>query len=90
MTSILYYSIVIFTMDWEKIVRETSVKTDSKIILLVLDGLGGLPMEGETELEAAHTPNLDRLAAESVCGLADPVFMGIRGIQSVCGWQPTR
>jgi 2,3-bisphosphoglycerate-independent phosphoglycerate mutase len=40
-------------MDWEKIARETSVKTDSKIILLVLDGLGGLPMQGETELEAA-------------------------------------
>jgi 2,3-bisphosphoglycerate-independent phosphoglycerate mutase len=74
----LTYSIVIFTMDWEKIARETSVKTDSKIILLVLDGLGGLPMKrGETELEAAHTPNLDRLATESVCGLADPVFMGI-------------
>jgi 2,3-bisphosphoglycerate-independent phosphoglycerate mutase len=64
-------------MDWEKIAREISIKTDSKIILLVLDGMGGLPMQGKTELEAAHTPNLDRLAAESVCGLADPIFMGI-------------
>ncbi len=64
-------------MDWEKIARETSTKTASKIILLVLDGLGGLPIQGKTELEAAHRPNLDRLAAKSVCGLADPVFMGI-------------
>ncbi|KKM74766.1 hypothetical protein LCGC14_1397010, partial [marine sediment metagenome] len=64
-------------MDWEKIVREISTKTASKIILLVLDGLGGLPIQGKTELEAAHTPNLDSLAAKSVCGLADPVFMGI-------------
>ena len=77
MTSILYYFIVVLTMDWENIARETSAKTASKIILLVLDGLGGLPVQGETELEAAHTPNLDSLATKSVCGLADPVFMGI-------------
>jgi 2,3-bisphosphoglycerate-independent phosphoglycerate mutase len=64
-------------MDWEDIARELSIKTPSKIILLVLDGLGGLPIQGKTELEAAHKPNLDRLAAESVCGLTDPVFMGI-------------
>jgi 2,3-bisphosphoglycerate-independent phosphoglycerate mutase len=64
-------------MDWEKIARDISTKTASKIILLVLDGLGGLPFQGKTELEAAHTPNLDRLAAKSVCGLTDPIFMGI-------------
>jgi len=64
-------------MDWEKIVPEISIKTASKIILLVLDGLGGVPIQGKTELEAAHTPNLDRLATKSVCGLTDPVFMGI-------------
>ncbi len=77
LTSILYYFIVVLTMDWEKIVPEISIKTASKIILLVLDGLGGVPIQGKTELEAAHTPNLDRLATKSVCGLTDPVFMGI-------------
>jgi len=52
---------------------------DTKIVFLIMDGVGGLPMEvgGPTELEAAHTPNLDRLAAEGLCGLHDPVAPGI-------------
>lgn len=51
----------------------------TKLVLLVLDGLGGLPREpgGPTELEAAHTPNLDRLAAEGQTGLSQPVGLGI-------------
>jgi len=57
------------------------VKRDAttKIIFLVMDGLGGLPIEpgGPTELEAARTPNMDALACESVCGLMDPVAPGI-------------
>src|SRR5574342_610620 len=52
---------------------------DTKIVLFVLDGLGGLTRKGEsqTELEAARTPNLDRLAGEGNLGLADPVAPGI-------------
>ena len=59
--------------------RELSVKTDSKIVLLILDGLGGLPLDpsGETELEAAETPNLDALAARSDLGLSRPVAAGV-------------
>ena len=59
--------------------RELSVSTDSKILLLVLDGLGGLPMDpfGRTELEAADTPNLDALAARSDLGLSRPVAAGV-------------
>lgn len=55
------------------------VKNDSKIIFLIMDGLGGLPMgeRNQTELEAAKTPNLDALAAKSVCGLLDPVGYGV-------------
>ena len=61
------------------LVRELSVSTDSRIILLVLDGLGGLPMDpfGRTELEAANTPNLDSLAARSDLGLSRPVAAGV-------------
>jgi 2,3-bisphosphoglycerate-independent phosphoglycerate mutase len=54
------------------------VKNDTKIVFLIMDGLGGLPMGGrETELEAANTPNLDALARKSVCGLLDPIGYGI-------------
>jgi 2,3-bisphosphoglycerate-independent phosphoglycerate mutase len=51
----------------------------TKIVLLVMDGLGGLPRPGDdkTELEAAHTPNLDRLAQEGCLGQHYPVDIGI-------------
>jgi 2,3-bisphosphoglycerate-independent phosphoglycerate mutase len=51
----------------------------TKIVMLILDGLGGLPLElgGKTELETARTPNLDSLAAQSILGLSVPVGPGI-------------
>jgi len=64
-------------MNWEDIAKELAVQTDSKIVLLVIDGLGGLPVQGRTELETAQTNNLDRLVMRGCCGLSDPVFMGI-------------
>jgi 2,3-bisphosphoglycerate-independent phosphoglycerate mutase len=64
-------------MDWETLAKELTISTPSKIILLVIDGLGDLPVEGQTALEKAHTPNLDRLAYKGTCGLTDPVFRGI-------------
>ena len=53
--------------------------TESKIVLLVIDGLGGLPLDssGPTELEAAKTPNLDRLAVEGATGQIVPILPGI-------------
>ena len=64
-------------MNWEDLAKELSVETETKIVLLVLDGLGGLPRDAKTELETARTPNLDRLASKGACGLTDPVFRGI-------------
>lgn len=64
-------------MEWEKFAKELTVETNSKILLLVLDGLGDLPVQGKTALEAARTPHLDALVSKGVCGLTDPVFMGI-------------
>jgi len=59
--------------------RALSQEAETKIVLFVMDGLGGLPRPetGRTELEAAYTPHLDRLAKESVCGLTVPVAPGV-------------
>ncbi len=61
----------------EEVVQSLVVQTESKMVLTVIDGVGGLPVRGKTELEAAKTPNLDRLASRSICGLIDPVSYGI-------------
>ncbi len=53
-------------------------KTLSKIVLLVLDGIGGIPFkDGKTEIEFANTPNLDKVAGSGVCGMIDAVGSGI-------------
>jgi 2,3-bisphosphoglycerate-independent phosphoglycerate mutase len=66
-------------MDIHDLTRQLFVKNDSKIVMYVADGLGGLPREpgGLTELESASTPNLDRLARDGVLGLSIPVAPGI-------------
>jgi 2,3-bisphosphoglycerate-independent phosphoglycerate mutase len=69
----------------------------SKIVLLVIDGLGGLPHPetGKTELESARRPNLNRIARESLCGLIDPVSPGITpgsapGHLAIFGYDPVQ
>lgn len=61
------------------LMRRLTQSGKSKIVLFVMDGLGGLPVEpgGPTELEAAHTPHLDQLAAEGICGLSQPIAPGV-------------
>ena len=61
----------------QNLIKKLINKNDKKIIFCVLDGLGGLPKDGKTELEAASTPNMDRLADISSCGLHLPVARGI-------------
>lgn len=79
------------------VVRGLSKKTESKIVLVVLDGVGGLPLEqgGETELGSAKTPNLDKLAADSQMGLVELVGAGITpgsgpGHLSLFGYDPLK
>ena len=80
-----------------EVIKELAQKNDKKIVLLVMDGLGGLPREkgGKTELETANTPNLDALAGESECGLHVPIGFGITpgsapGHLALFGYEPTQ
>ncbi len=58
--------------------KDLIIKNNSKIIFLIMDGLGGLPLPGgdKTELEMAKTPNLDRYVKEGIAGLLDPIYPG--------------
>ncbi len=66
-------------MEFHDLTRKLQRENDTKIVMLVSDGIGGLPLEpgGETELETANTPNLDALATRGTLGLSTPVLPGI-------------
>lgn len=66
-------------MDMQELIQSLKTKNNSKIVMLVADGLGGLPVQpgGPTELEAAKTPNLDKLAKQGVSGSMVPIKLGI-------------
>lgn len=61
------------------ILDKLTIESKSKIVFLIMDGLGGLQANGKTgtELEEARIPNMDQLAKDSVCGLLDPILPGV-------------
>ena len=78
-------------------IGQISRQSPSKIVLLVIDGLGGLPRAetGKTELESASTPNLDHLASRGICGMVDTVSRGVTpgsapGHLALFGYDPLR
>jgi 2,3-bisphosphoglycerate-independent phosphoglycerate mutase len=63
----------------EHLLKEILIAGKSKIVFIIMDGLGGIqvPGKGGTELQVARTPNLDQLAEVSSCGLLEPIGPGI-------------
>jgi 2,3-bisphosphoglycerate-independent phosphoglycerate mutase len=77
------------------LINEMAVDNGSKIILLVMDGLGGIPLQpgGKSELEAANTPNMDALTKRAALGLSEVVAPGFSpgsgpGHMSLFGYDP--
>jgi 2,3-bisphosphoglycerate-independent phosphoglycerate mutase len=80
-----------------KFINKLIKPSKTKIAMLVIDGLGGLPknQEKQSELELANTPNLDILASKGICGLQQPVGPGITpgsgpGHLSLFGYDPLK
>ena len=78
-------------------IQDLCQSTPTKIVMLVVDGLGGLPHPDtkKSELESAALPNLDRLAQQSSCGLTSPVGPGITpgsgpGHLALFGYDPVK
>ncbi|MBM4411075.1 MAG: 2,3-bisphosphoglycerate-independent phosphoglycerate mutase [Chloroflexi bacterium] len=76
------------------LIRRLSQPADTKVILCVLDGLGGMPgPRGRTELEEARTTHLDRLVSDGCVGRTLPVGYGITpgsgpGHMALFGYDP--
>ena len=80
-----------------ELMHSLATRGDTKILLIVVDGVGGAPLTpgGPTELEAARTPNLDDLAARSICGMSTAVAPGVTpgsgpGHLSLFGYDPLK
>ena len=67
-------------MNLDELYSELTLKTKTKLALIVLDGLGDIATKEQnylTPLEAAYTPNLDKLSKEAAQGRMIPAAPGI-------------
>nr|WP_217671722.1 2,3-bisphosphoglycerate-independent phosphoglycerate mutase [Marinitoga sp. 1135] len=82
-------------VDRQEFLQKLITKTDSKIVMLVMDGIGDTVINGKTPLQAAKTPNLDKVATESDLGQTIPVLPGITpgsgpGHLGIFGYDPIK
>lgn len=81
--------------DRQELIQQLAGPASSKMVLLVMDGIGDLPEQGKTPLMKAITPHLDTIAQESDLGQTVPVLPGITpgsgpGHLSLFGYDPLK
>ncbi|MEJ5229425.1 MAG: 2,3-bisphosphoglycerate-independent phosphoglycerate mutase [Pseudothermotoga sp.] len=81
--------------DRQELLKEIVQPAQTKIVLLVMDGIGDLPKDGKTPLQQAKTPNLDNLATQSDLGQTIPVLAGVTpgsgpGHLALFGYDPVK
>jgi 2,3-bisphosphoglycerate-independent phosphoglycerate mutase len=81
--------------DRQQLLSEIVQPAQTKIVLLVMDGIGDIPKNGETPLQKANTPNFDKLAKDSDLGQTIPVLHGITpgsgpGHLALFGYDPVK
>lgn len=83
-------------MDHQQLLARLAHSNNSRLVLLVLDGVGDLRTseQPKTALDAANLPNLDALAGRSALGRLIPVATGVTpgsgpGHLALFGYDPT-
>ena len=76
-------------IDKQQLCRRLAQQNEKKIVLISIDGVGGIHTDEQpqTELERANTPQLDALAKRSACGRTLPTGWAVTCASDEGAWR---